>query len=309
MEAVMNKVAVVGAGALGAVYAAHLYDLDPECVCFLADGERLDRLRRGGVIINGKRYDVQVASPRECVRPVDLIIVAVKNNHLSAAIELMKNCVGPETVIISILNGIDSEEIIGAVFGMEKVLYCIALGIDALRDNNRINYTTQGKLFFGEKDNTHTSERVKRIQELFTRAGIAYETPPDMMRMLWRKFMINVGINQASAVLRAPYGVFLTSGEAMELMKSAMREVITLAQKARINLVEEDVHCFDPVLATLNPLSKTSMLQDIEAGRKTELDVFAGRVIELGKKYGVPVPVNQRLFDEIRKIESGGGPG
>ena len=155
------------------------------------------------MIVNGKRYVIPVVLPEE--PPADLIIVAVKYHHLDAAIQDMRNKVGPETTIISVMNGIESEERIGAVYGMEKVLYAVSVGIDALREGNCVNYSNQGKIFFGEARNTFLTDRVKRIQALFDKAGIIYETPPDMMRIMWWKFMINVGINQASAVLRAPF--------------------------------------------------------------------------------------------------------
>jgi 2-dehydropantoate 2-reductase len=116
--------------------------------------------------------------------------------------------------------------------------------------------------------------------------------------------MINVGINQASAVLRAPYGVFQTSKEARELMESAMREVIALAGKVHVSLSEQDMADFDPFLAVLSPQGKTSMLQDVEAGRKTEVEMLAGKIIEMGRCVGVPTPINQMLFDQIKKIEA-----
>lgn len=304
MKPNIEKIVIVGAGAMGTVYASLMYDMDPGCISFVARGDRRERLRRVGMMINGKLYNIPIRDSEDHAEPADLIIVAVKNQHLDDAIADMRNCVGPETVIISVMNGIDSEGQIAAGYGMDKVLYCVALGIDALREGNQVVYTTQGKLLFGEADNTVPNERVKRMQELFGRAGIIYETPQDMMRMMWLKFMINVGINQASAVLRAPYGVFQASGEAQNLMKAAMQEVIALAQKAGVNLGKEDVHSFDPVLATLSPQGKTSMLQDVEAGRKTEVEIFAGKVIELGSLYNVPVPVNQQLFEQIRAIES-----
>jgi 2-dehydropantoate 2-reductase len=304
MKPDIKKISIVGAGAMGAVYAVMLYDMDTRCVSFVARGDRLERLRREGLIVNGKLYNIPVLSPEDHAAPADLIIVAVKNQHLDDAIRDMRNCVGPETVIISVMNGIDSEEQIGAVYGMDKVLYCVSLGIDALREANRVIYTTQGKLLFGEAANPFPTQRVTRVQTLLGRAGIVYETPPDMMRILWWKFMINVGINQASAVLGAPYAVFQTSKEARGLMESAMREVILLAEKAGVNLSEEDISGFDPYLARLNPQGKTSMLQDVEAGRKTEVEMFSGRVIALGRHFNVAVPVNQMLFDKIRAIES-----
>ncbi len=288
---------------MGAVYAALFYEMEPGCIYFLARGGRLERLRRDGLIINGKHYNIPVLDQEGHPEPADLIVVAVKNQHLDDAIRDMHNCSGPETIIISVMNGIDSEERIGAVYGMDKVLYCVNLGIDALREDNRVIYTTQGTLFFGEAANPFPTERVKRVGELFSRAGIDHDTPPDMIRVLWRKFMINVGINQVSSVLRAPYAVFQTSREAQKLMESAMREVILLALKAGVLLSEDDIRGFYPVLARLNPQGKTSMLQDVEAGRKTEVDMFGGRVIALGKLYNVPVPVNQMLFDKIKAVE------
>jgi 2-dehydropantoate 2-reductase len=304
MKPSIETIAVIGAGALGAAYGAMLYDVDPGCVSFVARGERAERLRREGVIVNGKPYHLPVLSPEDRSAPADLVIVAVKNQHLHAAIGEMQNRVGAETTIISLMNGIDSEERIGAVYGKDRLLYCVSVGIDALREENRVVYTTQGKLFIGEAANPSLTERVRRLQALFDRAGIVYETPPDMLRILWWKFMINVGINQASAVLRAPYAAFQVEGEAGALMVAAMREVVLLAGKAGVDLGEEDISGFDPFLARLNPRGKTSMLQDVDAGRKTEVEMLAGRVIELGRRFGIPTPMNQRLFDLIREIES-----
>ena len=306
MKPSIETVSIIGAGALGAVYAAMLHDMDPRCVAFVAGGKRAERLRREGVIVNGKPYNIPVLSPEDRAAPADLVIVAVKYQHLDDAIRDMKNRVGAETMVLSVMNGIESEERIGAIYGMDRVLYAVSVGIDALRDANRVIYTTQGKLFIGEAANPVLTERVRRVQALFEKAGIVYETPPDMLRILWWKFMINVGINQASAVLRAPYAVFQTAGEARELMGAAMREVVRLAGKAGVDLSETDIGGFDPYLFRLNPQGKTSMLQDVEAGRKTEVEMFAGQVIELGRCYGVPTPVNQSLFDKIRKIETDG---
>jgi 2-dehydropantoate 2-reductase len=304
MKKSIETISVIGAGALGAAYAGLLYEMDSRCVSFIAGGDRCERLRREGLIVNDKRYLIPVLLPEDLSEPSDLIIVAVKHHHLDDAIRDVKNRVGAETTIISVMNGIESEKRIGAAYGMEKVLYAVSVGIDALREGNSIIYTTQGKIFFGEARNTFPTERVKRVQALFDKAGIIYETPPDMIRILWWKFMMNVGINQASAVLRAPFSVFQTSQEARDLMESCMREVIMLSEKAGVNLSEEDIKKFHEVLHSISPQGKTSMLQDIEAGRKTEVEMFAGKVIELGKQLDVPTPINQKLFDSIKKLEA-----
>ncbi len=204
---------------------------------------------------------------------------------------------------MSLMNGVDSEEQLGAVYGMDKLLYAVALGMDPVRAGNVITYTHKGRILFGEAKNRKMTERVRSVQALFDRAGIAYQTPQDMIHTLWSKFMFNAGVNQASAALRATYGVFQTHPEAKKLMESAMREVMALGAGMKIHLSEADLADWYAILCNLDPRGKTSMLQDVEARRKTEVEIFAGKVIELGSRYGVPTPVNQHLFDVIREIE------
>ena len=299
----VERVSVIGAGAMGAFYASKFFDLDRSCISLIARGERADRLMEQGLIVNNKHYSVPVVRPEDKSPPSDLIIVAVKHHHLPEAIQDMKNRIGERSLILSVMNGIESEEQIGAVYGMDKVLYAVAVGIDAVRQGNSITYTNEGKLFFGEAKNLVLTERVKRVKSLFDLAGIVHETPDDMIRILWWKFMINVGMNQVSAVLCAPYSVFQASQEARELMESAMREVITIAKVAKVYLSEEDIENWYSFLSGLSPQGKTSTVQDVEAKRKTEVEMFAGKVIELGKTYGIPTPVNQTLFRLIKVLE------
>ncbi len=299
----IKNVAVLGAGAMGAAYAARFFDAPLFSPVLVARPPRYDRLRAKGLVVNGKHYSIPVVRPDETVPPADLIIVALKNHDLPEAINDVKNLVGDETTFVSVMNGLDSEEYLGSVYSMDKVLYAIAVGIDAVRDGNSVIYTNPGRILFGERDNSRLSERVRRVQEAFEQAGVACETPKDMMRMLWWKFMVNVGVNQASAVMRAPYGVFQASPDAQSVMEALMREVIALAERVGVNLGEQDIEGWYGVLKTLSPEGKTSMLQDIEAGRKTEVEVFAGKVVELGQKHGIPTPVNHTLLRIVHVLE------
>jgi len=299
----IKKVAIIGAGAMGAVYASRFFDASPFSTVLVARGRRCDRLRTEGLVVNGKHYSIPVVHPDEADSPADLIIVALKNHDLPEAINDLKNLVGDETTLISVMNGLDSEEFLGSAYGMDKVLYAIAVGIDAVREGNSVTHTIPGKIIFGEPDNSQPSERVRAVQAAFERAGVAYETPTDMMRMLGWKFMVNVGVNQASAVMRAPYGVFQSSPDAQALMEALMREVIVLAQHIGVNLGEQDLDGWYAVLKILSPNGKTSMLQDIEAGRKTEVEVFAGKAVELGRRHGIPTPVNQTVLSIIHVLE------
>jgi len=306
MQEIIN-VAILGAGAMGAYFATTFFDTRGFQTSLVARGQRYERLKGEGLVVNGKTYAIPVAHPNEASLPADLIIVGLKHHHLAAALPDLKNLVGDGTSIISIMNGLDSEEIIGSYYGRDKVLYAISVGIDAVRQENQVTFTKPGKHYIGEAANTQISERVRRVQDAFERAGITYETPPDMMRMMWWKFMINVGMNQASAVMRAPYGVFQSSPQAQALMEALMAEVITLAELAGVSLFEQDIQDWYTVLNTLSPQGKTSMLQDIEAGRKTEVEIFGGKVVALGRESATPTPVNQTVLDIIQVLEQRSG--
>jgi len=299
----ITRIVIVGAGAMGAVYAANLAQAEGLSVAFHARGPRYERLRTQGVTVNGARLDIPVIHPDDPADPAHLIVVAVKDRDLAGALPDLRNVVGEATLFLSVMNGLDSEAAIGAAYGGSRVLYAIAVGIDALREGGAVTFTTSGKLIFGEADNRTLTPRVRAVQALLDRAGLAYETPDDMIRMLWWKFMVNVGVNQASAVMRAPYGIFHTSPEAQALMEALMREAITLAQGEGVDLREDDIAAWYRYLNTLSPDGKTSMLQDIEAGRPTEVEIFAGKVVALGQAHGLPTPVNQTVLRIIRVLE------
>jgi 2-dehydropantoate 2-reductase len=300
----IQKVAILGAGAMGAYFASSFFDTAGFSTVLIAKGHRLDKLKTKGLVVNEKSYAIPVIHPDEATSTVDLIIIALKHHHLKEAVQGLEKLVGDSTTIISIMNGLESEEYIGSIYGMDKVLYAISVAIDAVRLGNRITYTKPGKHYFGEAINTtNLSQRVLRVQEAFNRAGIIYETPEDMIRMIWWKFMINVGMNQASAVMKAPYGVFQTSPEAQGLMEALMKEVIALTDVMDVNLTNRDIEEWYSFLNVLSPQGKTSMLQDIEARRKTEVEIFGGKVVELGKTHGVATPVNQTVLQIIRVLE------
>jgi 2-dehydropantoate 2-reductase len=302
----IRSVAILGAGAMGAYFAAQFSDAPHISTVVVAEGPRLEKLQQDGLVVNEKHYHIRAVDPRQAGEPVDLILVALKHHHLQAAAAHLQRLVGPETLFLSVMNGLESEEYLGSIYGMEKVLYAISVGIDAVREGNRIVYTAPGTHFFGEARNDSISPRVRRVQQAFDRAGIRWDTPVDMIRKMWWKFMVNVGVNQASAVMRARYGFFQTNPDAQALMEALMQEVVTLAEAAGVNLARQDVADWYPVLNRLSPQGKTSMLQDVEAGRKTEVEVFAGKVITLGEQYGIATPVNRAVYHIIRVLEQTG---
>lgn len=294
----------IGLGAIGLKYAARIHDADPSLVRVIADDARIAQFRATPPSVNGKHYEFDFARPddADADEPANVIFVAVKWRHLTQALADIRGFVGPQTSIISLMNGIASEEVIAREYGRERVVYANVY-MDAVRSGNAVTWRDIGRIVFGEENNTVVSARVKAIEALFDKAQIPSSVPADMLRAHWAKFMLNVGINQASAVLGAPYGTFQTNRYARELMLSAAQEVVEISQRAGIGLDQTDIDRFLAIIDSLDPAGKTSMLQDVEGHRETEVDIFAGTVVDLGERYGVPTPVNRTLLTIIRAID------
>lgn len=303
----IKRVSIIGLGNLGIAYGHHLSKKMPkEDLRFVADRDRIGRYERDGIYCNGEKCDFCYVSPEESVEAADLIIFTVKFQDLRDAIRAVRNHVGQDTVILSALNGISSEEIIGKTYGMEKMLYCVAQGMDGIKSGNRLDYDHIGMLCFGEGTAGIISDKTRAVEAFFKKTELPHEVETDMIKRLWGKFMMNVGVNQTASVFLCNYGGLQGEGSARDTMIAAMREVIPLSEKEGYPLTEEDLSYWLKVLSVLRPEGKPSMQQDMEAGKTTEVELFSGTVIELAKKHGIAVPVNESLYQRIRSMEGRG---
>ncbi len=299
-----RNVVIVGAGAVGASLAVQVVACQQNKVFFAAGPERRRRLQDQQLRVNDSPLDVAVLPLEMPPFDIDLLILTVKSLHLTQALSDIAPLVGENTTILSLLNGIESEEEISAVYGWERTLYGYVVGIDATRTDSEVRALSQGRFVFGRGNNETVSQRAALAREILERAGVTCEVPADMIRQLWWKFMVNVGINPLSAILRAPYGVFQQSDEAHCLMNQAMEEVLPLASAEGVRLDHDDVTGWHAILSGLDPTGQTSMLQDVEAGRPTEVDIFCGAVSRLGRKHDIPTPLNDAMGRMLSAIES-----
>ncbi len=300
----IKTVSIVGLGALGILFGHHLSKRMPgQNLRIIADPGRIRKYRTEKVYSNGEPCDFHYVSPDEACEPADLLLFTVKFNGLEDAIRIARRHVGEHTVILSALNGISSEGIIGRAYGADKVLYCVAQGMDAVKVGNRLTWDHMGKLIFGDAEPGVVSEKAKSVASFFDKTEVPYEIDKDMKRKIWSKFMVNVGVNQTVAVYGGGYGEIQKEGPARETMIAAMREVIALAQKEGILLDEEDIGYWLDVLGKLSPRGKPSMAQDVEARRPSEVELFAGTVIRLGERHGIATPVNRDFYERILAME------
>lgn len=299
----MVRSALIGLGAIGAAYASR-FVASGVPLQVVADPDRAEHYRCEATVINGVPHHFDVVEPSRAA-PADLVVVAVKYGQLAAAIELLRPVVAEGTVVLSLLNGISSEQVLAAAFPQARVLLAVSAGIDAVRDGRDVRFTSLGVISYGEPHNRAPfSDAVRLAGGVFDRAGIAHDVPGDMVHTLWWKFLVNVGVNQVSAVLKAPYAMFQRPGSpARGVMLAAQREVIAVANAEGVELGEADLHRWLDLLNTLGPGNYTSMAQDAMAGRPTEVDIFAGEVMERGAVHGLDVPVNTTLFGLLKAAE------
>lgn len=298
----INTVGIIGQGALGIMYGKHLTDrLSKNQVFFIADEQRVDRYRSSEIICNGSVCDFCYRSPKEAVK-ADLIIFAVKFMGMADAIETVRPFVGQETVFLSVLNGVSSEQMIEDAFGSGRVLYCCVQGMDAGKAGNCASYKNMGYIALGNKDKSQ-DEKLAAVTDLFDEAGLEYRLPEDIVHQMWSKLMLNTGVNQVTAVYKSPYRLVQKEGEARIMMLEAMKEVKRVAEYQDVELSDGDINSWMELLDTLDPDGRTSMCQDVMAGRKTEVDLFAGTMIRLAQEAGIQVPVNEFLYERLKELE------
>lgn len=299
----IEHVAIIGRGAVGLLYgdiiARHL---GASHVTYVMDEARYERHRGETILINGEPLGVATVPASE-THPADLVIIATKATGLDQAIETMGTLVGPETCIISLINGIRSEARIAERFGWEHLVLAIAQGMDAVFLDGRLTYTHTGEIRFGAAEGTRAGV-VDAIDDFFSRAHIPHVVEADIWHRLWTKLMLNVGINQTCMAYGCDYGTASRPGEENRCFIAAMREALAVGQAEGIDLTERDLAEMADLIASLDPAGLPSMAQDRVNHKPTEVDEFAGQICRLAERHGILVPQNRWLAERIRDIEA-----
>lgn len=297
----IKNVLICGLGAIGSIYADKIQKFNPDSLRVLVDEERFDRYSSNPIIFNGNELHFNYILPNDDNFKADLVIIATKYDGLSDVIKNMKNFIQSDTVILALLNGVTSEKIIAETYGREKLLYSYFIGHSAVRTGRNVIHDDVNTIVYGS-ENAVDIENVQRVKKYFNSVGINYKIPEDIMHSLWLKYMLNVSANQSTAILRLTFGEMLANEKCMDFAINIMKEVQQIAKAEGVKntdvMIEETIEH----LNTMIPEGKTSMLQDVEAGRKTEVDMFAGTVISLGQKHGIQTPYNQIIKEILDAI-------
>ena len=298
------KIAVMGAGAIGGYFGGRLAKAGFD-VSFIARGAHLDVIRKNGLKVLSPLGDFTIHpatvtdDPAE-VGPVDVILFMVKNYDTLRAAEQIRPLVGPDTAIIPFQNGVEARAMLSNVLGARHVLGGVAFIPASIQEPGVIKHNAElAKLVFGEFDKQITPRAVAFLDAL-EKAGVTGEISTDISMVLWSKLMFLTSMSAINCITRQPVGLVQSDGETIALYMDAMREVAAVAAAHGVSLGEEAIANNMALAKSFPPNNKTSMFQDLEAGRRLEIDYLSGAVVRLGREKSIETPIHRTAWVAIK---------
>ncbi len=304
------KICVLGAGALGCAIGAALAEAGSDVWLINRTLSHVDAMNANGLRLVGpngeRRVPVKAATNCVGIGAADLVIVLVKSFHTREAIAGASPILGPNTVVLSLQNGMGHEDILAEFVGRERVLAGKTYVGGVMLAPGRIISGTEGKhTYIGELDGS-LSERVQRIAAEFNRAGLATTVSDNIVGTMWDKLLVNVATGALSAITRLTYGELYAVPQVKATALAAVAEAMAVAKAAGVSLeFTAPEQAWVRAAEGLPPEFKASMLQSLEKGSVTEIDFINGAVVRWGERCGVPTPVNAALIGCVKGIERG----
>jgi len=301
------RIAVFGAGGVGGYFGGRLAQAG-EDVIFIARGDHLKAMLTHGLRVDSVKGDFVLKRVKATDDPsqagiVDLILVGVKAWQVTNAAEAMRPMVGPETFVLPLQNGLEAPTQLAAVLGNRHVLGGLCgLSTFIVGPGHVRHAGAEPFVRFGELDN-RPSERVKLLQNVFKRAGVIAEIPQDIQVALWMKFLFITGWSGVGAVTRTPLGVWRSLPETRQMAKTALYEIVRVAQARDIALPENPVPTTMKMYDSFPPEITSSMQRDMAEGRPSELDAQIGAVVRFGKEADVAVPLHEFIYHSLLPLE------
>jgi len=301
------KIAMLGAGAMGSLFGAMLSRSGTHEVWLLdVWEEHINRVMSGGLIVESEDeqpvFRLQATTDPEAIGVADLIVVFVKAYLTREAVEFGLPMVGTNTVFLSLQNGLGNVENIRRVVPDAPVVGGVTSQGSTMLGPGRIRHGGRGPTAVGDMDGKTTAV-VERIAALFNQCGVPTEATTDIQRLMWEKLLINVGINPVTAITGFKNGELLDLEETKSLTATAVKEAEKVAVKKGIALPGNAVdRVFEVCKATAR--NRSSMGQDIDNGRRTEIDFINGAIVREGEALGVATPVNATLTCLVKALEA-----
>ena len=302
------KIGIFGAGGVGGYFGGRLAQAGLD-VTFIARGAHLDAIAAHGLHVASINGDfivnpaVTTDNPQS-VGVVDVVLCCVKSWQVAAAAEQMRPMIGPETVVIPLLNGLDAHEVLARVLGADAVLPGLCKLITMIETPGHIRHAgADPYLAFGEIDG-RLSRRVRNVADAFGRAqGMTVHASRNIITQLWRKFLLIAPLSGMGAITRSPIGRIRSLPETRGMLTASIEEVYDVARAAGVAMDEKAVRETIDFIDRLPPHGMASMQRDIMAGRPSELHEQCGAVVRYGTRYGVATPVNTFIYHSLLLLE------
>lgn len=303
------RVAVMGAGGTGG-YFGGLLARAGEDVTFIARGVHLEAIRSRGLSVKSRlagdfTIPVKATSDPSEVGSVELVLFCVKAYDTAAAAEQIRPLMGPDTLILSVQNGIDNAERIAEVVGPDHVVGGVAQVSSVIESPGVIAQTAgPGRILFGELAGG-TSARANRLLQTFEQAGVPAVLRQDIRVALWEKFLFICAFSGLTTLTRLPIGPIVACAETSAMLRQVMEEVEAVARASGVALRAECVDRAFAAFTALEPWARGSLYHDLAAGRRLELDTLNGTIVRLGRELGVPTPMNSAIYGALKPYADG----
>jgi 2-dehydropantoate 2-reductase len=302
------RIAVLGSGGVGGYFGGRLAAAGAD-VTFFARGAHLAALRDSGLRLLSANGDlilpaVQATDTPDAVGHVDLVIVTVKLYDTEAALPLLTPLVGPETVVVSFQNGVEAVEMLARAVGRRHVAGGTTYIVASIAEPGVIRHTALGRLIFGPLDPSQRSA-LEGLRDLCTVGGIDVVLSDHVLVDIWAKFVRLTAFSGLTAVARRPIGVIRADPDLWALFSSAVEESAAVARAKGVPLPATMVDDVLKAVSTMPPDSKSSMLGDLEGGRRLELPWLSGAIVRIGTEVGVPTPTHAFIAAVLKPFQQG----
>jgi len=303
------RIAVIGAGGIGAIYGASLAKAGADVV-FVARGAHLAAMRDNGLRIEGDRGEMHIRPAHATddiagVGIVDYVLFCVKLWDVESAGEQIRPIVGRNTAVIPLQNGVDAAERLSAVLGPEPVMGGTALVTGSIVAPGVVRQTgTYQRIMFGELDG-RDSERGERLRNLCAEAGFDGVMSPDVRVPIWEKFILLVPLSGLNALTRLPLGKWRADPDLLALFEAVLRETIAVGDAEGVRLPPDSVDKTVAMMRSMPDYHMTSMGNDLARGNRLELPWFAAKVVELGRRHRIPTPTNAFIYTALKPYVNG----
>ena len=299
---------ILGAGALGSLLGARLSQADVGISLLTTDSQHVQAIRQGGLTVeelDGGTSCYRLSAhddPRTLDDVPDLVLVAVKTHSIEVAVSSIIERCNADTLFLTLQNGVGNWERIAGLIGRDPILVGTTAQGATLLGPGRIRHGGNGPTYLGEPQGT-PSPRVRLLVEKFQQAGLKAEARGGMEQLIWEKLHVNVGINAITALTGIKNGFIAATPMARELCRAAVEEAMQVARAKGFAMPDDMV---DRVLAIAQAtaVNRSSMGQDVDRQKRTEIDAINGAIVALGERFRVPTPVNRTLTQLVKVLEA-----